>query len=268
MGQSGKMSIYATDVGESDPAKVMVEMDAIQEVDASGTELGTTGPLGQKHGINTFATQAFTFSPPEEVMVGSANATKVTFSTQVNQVGHLKVETFMMTSSGTVGPEDWPVTYGDVKWNIVLSNWTFCKATDSGTCKNKEGEFVDLVIAVKGQAAAPSSVDDDSYDLGGGKKLDLTPIVEIDGTETTMPDGYPKIVTRGGKQMFVFRFPKFTSSAVYDPLVSSPEEETVDPTLAPTPSPPSTGGPEWATSTVTPHLCLVLLALMYNVWLL
>ena len=35
-----------------------------------------------------------------------------------------------------------------------------------------------------------------------------------------MPDNYPKLSTKGGKQLFVFRFRVFTTSALYDPVVS------------------------------------------------
>merc|ERR1719199_1075060 len=34
-----------------------------------------------------------------------------------------------------------------------------------------------------------------------------------------MPEGYPKFELKGSKQSYTFRFPKFTDTAFYDPIV-------------------------------------------------
>ena len=40
-----------------------------------------------------------------------------------------------------------------------------------------------------------------------------------DGLEVFMANGYPKVETKGSKKLYVFRIPKFTTKATYDPLL-------------------------------------------------
>ena len=56
-------------------------------------------------------------------------------------------------------------------------------------------------------------------DLGDGAILELSDQILVDGNWTTMPDGYPSYEQKGGKQIYTFRFPKFTDTAFYDPIV-------------------------------------------------
>jgi hypothetical protein len=60
-------------------------MDALSEVDADGNAVGASGSV--KHSINSFAPQAFEFAPQEEVKIGTASATKVSFSTPFKGTG-------------------------------------------------------------------------------------------------------------------------------------------------------------------------------------
>jgi len=66
-----------------------------------------------------------------------------------------------------------------------------------------------------------------------------------------MPAGYPKMTVQGSKTIFTFRFTKFTSEALYDPVIAPQESEedtttttttTIDPT-EPTPTPSPTNAP-------------------------
>ena len=44
--------------------------------------------------------------------------------------------------------------------------------------------------------------------------------ISVDGGNyTDMASGYPKLEMTGGQQKFVFRFPKFTKSVLYDPQI-------------------------------------------------
>jgi len=47
------------------------------------------------------------------------------------------------------------------------------------------------------------------------------PQIYVDGasTATMMMDGYPSMTKQDSKNIFTFRFPKFTNSVVYDPTV-------------------------------------------------
>lgn len=237
LGKSGKFTVTSTDAGDSDPNKVQVEMDSISEKDASGNTIANTG--AEKHSFNSFATQDFTFLPAEEVVVGDTNATKVTFSTPINSIGQLRVDTFIMTEEGTVGPDEdqWEVNPGDLKWNIAFDSWEFCSGVKVGSCKAGDtGAFIDLDITVKGSAASATKVPgkNNSYALGGGRTLMLTREVILDGQKAQMPEGYPKLEVKGSKQIFTFRFPRFKTNAIYDPVIGNEDSESTDPTTGPT----------------------------------
>ena len=56
-----------------------------------------------------------------------------------------------------------------------------------------------------------------------------------DGDWVDTPTGYPKIETKGSKQLFVFRFDNFTKSVMYDPQIDLDPSNT-SPTTSPTTS--------------------------------
>jgi len=218
LGQSGKFKVYKTALGGADDKQVVVEMDALREVDSAGNEVGTSGST--KHSINSFASQSFTFAPVEAVALGNATANKVSFTSQISTVGEIRVDTYIVSKDGYAGPqgEEWPVSPGDVKFNIAMPSWTWCNPCKQGNT-NEVGAFIDLDVVIKGKADSAEKGISQSYDLGGDAKLELTDKVMVDGSQTTMPEGYPKLSVVGGKQVFTFRFPKFTTSIEYDPLL-------------------------------------------------
>lgn len=213
MGQSGKFTLYDDVKGEA--AGIMVTMDALKEVDSSGAQIGNTG--SSKHAINSFATTAFTVQQPVDVEIGTANASRVDFEAVVGTIGKLKVETYMITSNGTVGDDNWEVSPGALKWNIVFPEWTFC-----APCGSDIGAFLDLTITVQGLGTASKKGNSNAQiDLGGGANLMLSSQVTVDGNMTDMPDGYPTVGLQGSKTSVTFRFPKFMDNATYDPLITS-----------------------------------------------
>lgn len=123
--------------------------------------------------------------------------------------------------------ETWAVRNGDVKFNLALSNWHWCG--DGAECgkgqTSQVGAFIDVVISVKGSGEAKAGPDGKSVELGGGATIELSDRVFVDGEWTTMPAGYPMVSTQGSSTMFTFRFPKFSESALYDPVVSSGDVE-------------------------------------------
>jgi len=228
-GQSGKFSAYRQAQGPSDPGKVVIEMDALREVDASGKQVGKAGST--KHSIENFASQSFTFSSPKTVKMGQGNnvsAVKMNFRSTVSTIGKVGVDTYIMTSGGIVGPEGepWSVSAGDIKFNIELSDWTFC---DAEICKDGVGNGVELDVKIKGKNTFAVRVtgEKQQFELGGGSKLQLTNKIMVDGKQVEMPAGYPKVRLVGTSQVFTFRFPKFTTSALYDPLLTRPEEGVI-----------------------------------------
>lgn len=230
-GQSGKFSLYATAVGESDPNKIVVLMDSLTEVDVDGNAVGASGNLDQRHSIQTFAPQEFAILEPVEEKLGTVNAEKITFSSTVGQIGVIGVDTLIVKGHGIVGPagEAWEVWPGDLKWNIRFPEWKFCgeqvQCKQGGT--SQVGAFLDLDITVKGSATDTSEKAGNQYSLGGGVDLLLTNKVTIDGVEMEMPPGFPRVEMKGGKQVFKFRFPKFLVSAAYDPVLTTSSSESI-----------------------------------------
>jgi len=232
-GQSGRFSVYATVAGESDPNKIVVLMDSLTEVDSAGNAVGASGNLNQRHSIQTFAPQDFTIQEPVADKIGNVSTRKIAFSSTVGEIGEIGVDTIIVLGQGVVGPasEAWEVRPGDLKWNIQFPSWKFCG--DQVQCKQgstqEVGAFLDLDITVKGSAA--EAVKDaggkEKYALGGGVDLLLTNTVTIDGEAATMPEGYPKVEMKGGKQVFKFRFPKFSASATYDPVLTTSKSESM-----------------------------------------
>lgn len=230
-GQSGKFSIFDADADSPscDPNTITVTMDALRELDADGNAVGTSGSI--KHSINTFAPQEFEISPPEDVEIGSASAAKISFSTPFKglEESRLTIDTYSITRPGDVGTdlETWAVRNGDVKFNLALSNWHWCGywAECSNGQMSQVGAFIDVVISVKGSQEAKASSDGKFVELGGGASIELSDRVFVDGEWTAMPEGYPMVSIQGTSTMFTFRFPKFSASALYDPVVSSGDVE-------------------------------------------
>lgn len=210
-GQSGKIDVVR---GAS---TVTIDFDSLHEVDVNGNIVGKSGALAQKHSINSFATQAFKFSNIRDVQYKNLTMQEFDFVTDVNEIGKMKVVTYIVEQEGSVSTdaETWSVSPGDVKFNIEFSEWTWCSP-----CTDGEGAFIDLRIAMKGNKDQPdtNSSSAKSVELGGST-LQLSSRVVLDNQELDMPEGYPKIETKGGSQVYVFRFPKFAQKAVYDPLL-------------------------------------------------
>ena len=179
----------------------------------------------------TQAPQEFQITAPEDVEIGSAGATKISFSTPFKGLedSRLTVDTYSITRAGDVGTdsETWAVRSGDVKFNLALSNWHWCG--DGAECskgqKSQVGAFIDVVISVKGSGEPKVGSDGNSVELGGGATIELSNRVFVDGEWTTMPEGFPAVDTQGSSTKFTFRFPKFSESALYDPVVSSGDIE-------------------------------------------
>lgn len=205
LGQSGKARIVR---GE---ATVTMQVDYLTEMDEFDNEVGNIGQ--NKHSVNSFATQSFTFSDLVDKEYQNTSVQEFTFETPIYSIGKMKLVTMLVGESSEVGTETetWSVSAGDLKWNIELSDWTFCDPCADGTAK-----YIDVALEIKGSKS--ESKGNQTTDLGDAT-LQLSNRVMIDSEEVYMPNGYPKITTKGSKQLFVFRFPKFTNKAVYDPLL-------------------------------------------------
>lgn len=206
LGQSGKVSI-----GRGDK-KVQFQVDYISEVDETGAEVGKTGRI--KHSINTMATQSFIFDNLKETTFQNVTTHEFSFRTSINDIGKLKVDTIFIAEGGSLGTETetWKVSSGDIKFNIELSDWTFCPVS----CSEGIAKYIDLGIEIKGNKQENKG--NQTIDIGDAT-VELSNRVNVDGVEIFMPAGYPKVETKGSKQLFMFRFPTFQNKLIYDPLI-------------------------------------------------
>lgn len=207
LGQSGKAKITR---GAN---SVQFQVDYISEMDVSGTEVGKQGALEQKHGVNSMATQEFTFTNIIDKIYKNVSTKEFSFDSSVNAIGKIKVVVMIMDEDSTVGTETetWKVSAGDIKFNIELFDWSFCNP-----CADGVGEYIDVGVEIKG--SKQETIANQTIDLGGAI-MELSNRIVVDGVEVNMPDGYPKTVTKGSKQLFMFRFPKFNVHALYDPVL-------------------------------------------------
>eukprot|EP00930_Biecheleria_cincta_P090507 TRINITY_DN798_c1_g1_i1.p1 TRINITY_DN798_c1_g1~~TRINITY_DN798_c1_g1_i1.p1 ORF type:complete len:1184 (-),score=164.57 TRINITY_DN798_c1_g1_i1:545-3970(-) len=315
VGQSGKFYVYPE--GKKRQDGILITMDALREVDAAGSTVGSGGQA--KHSFNSFATQAFTVGQAVDVQVDGVPATKISFSSQISTVGELRVDTYVMKGFGQVGPPDetWQVAPGDLKWNIEFPRWAFC--SPSNPCKSRRlqqgngggnsnngggngngngnsspptplptpspssssstlllptpspsptplastpsqgsstvnGEFIDLDITVaypNSKGIAHRGGISTSLSLSDGMNLELSQKVQVDGSWVSMPAGYPAVTLEAKSSTFTFRFPKFSSTAMYDPLITGVAASSTAPTPLPTPSPTPSPSPMQSPSTAT-----------------
>lgn len=214
LGQSGKVKITRQN------STITMDFDSMYEKDSLDKIVGMQGSLQNKHGINSFATQNFVFGNKEDVVFQGISMVSFTFESPINTVGTLKVRVFISKSNGTIknGNETYTIAEGDVKWNIEILTWNFLAET----------EFLELNIIIK-------TLNDDEKVTQNGDKftigtMDLSTSnnVLIDNVLQPMPNGFPKLSIQGNKQIFTFKFPKFATSMIYDPIFSNatPSENT------------------------------------------
>ena len=214
LGQSGKVKITRQN------STITMDFDSMYEKDSLDKIVGMQGSLQNKHGINSFATQNFVFGNKEDVVFQGISMVSFTFESPINTVGTLKVRVFISKSNGTIknGNETYAIVEGDVKWNIEVPVWNFLAET----------EFLELNIIIK-------TINDDEKVTQNGDKftigtMDLSTSnnVLIDNVLQPMPNGFPKLSIQGNKQIFTFKFPKFATSMIYDPIFSNatPSENT------------------------------------------
>ena len=214
LGQSGKVKITRQN------STITMDFDSMYEKDSLDKIVGMQGSLQNKHGINSFATQNFVFGNKEDVVFQGISMVSFTFESPINTVGTLKVRVFISKSNGTIknGNETYEIVEGDVKWNIEILTWNFLAET----------EFLELNIIIK-------TLNDDEKVTQNGDKftigtMDLSTSnnVLIDNVLQPMPNGFPKLSIQGNKQIFTFKFPKFATSMIYDPIFSNatPSENT------------------------------------------
>lgn len=216
LGQSGKIMIFDSALGKSDPDRVTMTMDYLHELDENDNIVGKAGSKAVKHSTETFANQQFTYSDIQETVFSNLTADYLSFDAAVYSAGTIKVETYIFKENGTITTstnETLEVTEGDFKFAIQLIDWKWCDPCADGTATH-----IDVGVELKGKADKPTE-----DDLGSGISVIMSELINVDDTIVEMPDGYPKVVTENGKTLFVFRFPKEGGAALYDydPIITT-----------------------------------------------
>jgi len=215
-GRSGKIAIFPTDKDAS--AGVVIDIDALQEVDLSGAVTKS------KDNINSFATADFTFGDniTDVQLDGNAgnkiDAKQLDFTAPVGTDGGLlKISTFIISTEGLIstGSDSLVVKPGSLKFNVELTNYPF----------TNDGSAVMLQINVKGSKDKPEKVPGKDgekklkADLGGSATAEFPADYTIGGVASVMPEGFPKIVTQGAKTVIQFKFAK-GGNILYDPTIN------------------------------------------------
>lgn len=200
LGQSGKVTI------KRGSNIITMQMDKLYEVQGD-KYIGTTGQ--NKHSVTAFANQNFQFTQLQTVTYKNVSVDEFYFYSPIYSIGFLDVRTMLVNNQSSLGTstEEWAVKPGDIKWNIELRNWQFLPEADS----------IELHIEIKGRRPVGNTTSK-SIDIGGGT-LQLSNRVVIDGVEQDMPQGFPKVVQKGSKDFYIFRFPRFQDKAIYDPVL-------------------------------------------------
>jgi len=220
--------------------QVTVTMDSIHELDAAGNVIANTGANALKHSRETFASTEFAIGPVYRSNQFGVPADMLDFNTSlVGDTALLTVSTVIFLHDGVIHPtanETWTVGGGTVKFSISVSNWPFCNGeANPHACKGETGEFLEFAMEIKGSDDAALPGGEKRYTLatnaatGNNISLDLSNEVNVDGTWVQMPEGYPKVEMQGGKQQFKFRLPRFSSAALYDPVLQGLETPLEDP---------------------------------------
>jgi hypothetical protein len=118
---------------------------------------------------------------------------------------------------------------------IKVNNWPFC-AGESGTpCSGDVGVALDIDITISGTSSAVNTKGSTFSGLtpsSGDAALVLSTEVLSDESWVEMEEGYPLVTSSGSSsESFTFRFASFTSSSMYDPVITFAD---LSPTLSPT----------------------------------
>lgn len=193
LGQSGKVTIND---------EITMQVDGVYEMNGNSKVVT----------FNTMANQNFQFSPLESTTYQNISVQQLYFYTPLKlpqaaqETGFFDLRTMLIGESGKMSTdtEEWSVSPGDMKWNIELRSWNF----------NPSSTGIEVHMEIKGKKEVQNSTSK-TLDLGAGT-LQLSNRVNIDGTET---DISIDIIKKGSKDIFIFKFPKFTNTLVYDPVL-------------------------------------------------
>lgn len=233
LGQSGKMEVTraAAVTPTTDKETITITMSSLKEKDADGNEVGKGGDT--KHSYQNFAQLDFTFSDFEDTNFSGVKCRKLKFGSPAGALfpslgTTLNINVYLFFESGTVktgNVSSFDVKKGTMKFSVDVNNWPFCLPKE--TCKdstcclkgqaNEVGSFLDFEIEIKGDKTSKDK-SGDKVMLGDNSQIVLPNEINVDGTWSTMPTGYPQQIGTE-KTTYTFRFQKFSKTLSYDPLI-------------------------------------------------
>ncbi|KAL4228464.1 hypothetical protein ACF0H5_011511 [Mactra antiquata] len=218
LGQSGKITVKKTDTANDAASSVTIEFDNLNEKDSDGNMINDND-----HKVLTFANQVFTFSEPMDAKYPDTElgVKKISFQSTLHNQATVAIMMYIFKEGGDINNANETITVkeGDLKFNVEISNWPFCVAS-SNCPKNAIGESLDFEIVMKGKSKASkeTSSGKEEYKLGNAV-VTLSKMIVVDGVAVEMTEE-PMLVSRGSKDAFKFRFPKFSNKILYDPTLT------------------------------------------------
>lgn len=244
LGQSGKLVLTKniTSGNTTTEESVTVNFSSLSEKDENNAVVGKSGAI--KHSFENFAQLDFTITNFTEGKFQNLTVYQTSFVAEkiVNPDTTFTGTFYVFTQDGeiTTGTnETTKVAPGVVKFSIDINKWPFCSNTDAtcddqtdATCckqgQNLEiGKYLDFALEIKGNKII-NKTESSTYDLGNSNFI-LSRYAQLDaGDYTELPAGYPAYEKQGVSDVFTFRFPTFTQSASYDPVIIMNESDTTE----------------------------------------
>ncbi len=230
LGHSGKIRLSSKDNSNTTNAtesSIEITFDSLIERNSEGVEVGKSGK--EKHSFNNFAQLDFQISDFIETKFQNLTVFKTSLVVE-KFLGLTKFEAMVLifNETGTINTgasNIVDVDKGTMKFSVVIQDWYFCSnETDTGsncaTGQNVEiGSYVDFTIGIKGRNSAKITDSVENKFSFGDSQIILPNYIQLDDTDSEMPEGYPLFSSNGSSNSFTFRFPKFLSHAFYDPVV-------------------------------------------------
>jgi len=209
--------IHDDGLGKTDPNSVSVVLNYLYEVTADGETIGAS--------LVDLETQEYRVKQTVGMFFNDIKARRLQFEAMIDGVGKIGLDAYIMLSDGNIttpGDEVWVVSKGDVKFNVDVSDWSFCGDETPCGDANQTSVYLDLAISIQGSSEKPEQSEDNSllFSLGGNVPLLLSSQIEVDDFMQDMPEGFPRVESTDNQgTVFYFRFPRFEDTVKYDPIV-------------------------------------------------
>lgn len=228
VGQSGKVTLFSPD---NSGRYIRMSLDKLEEVDSHFDPIGWSTP--------SLASQTFTWSQPQQVIIGGNNATEVVLTTTQkvggNGVHAPRVNFDLITDIASVdtvvnsGNQTVLVPKNTLKWSVNINDWPW----------KSQSNYLKFGINLKFQKSDDSDYHEDTEEndssqivlLGNyrnkrnGSKLIFPQNCQLNIIPTGLSDNidvpiHYRVFWNGGIFNINFYFPYFNKTFEYDPVMS------------------------------------------------